>query len=720
MVVIAWKHASHLVQGRAADDLCLRVIGTARDGQVVKLSAPKCTIGSARGCTLRLQAAGVRPLQCVILRGLRGTVARCWSAGTRLNGQPFTDAQLAAGDRLAIGPIELEVLDSSAAEPLCSDRTAEIQAVSPSSPSECAPCDGQRARADRQRVHQLIVALRGLKAEVARLHEGADQTTRVEQIAEAPAADLERSREAFQRECQQWEATRTATEAELAARDNRLASELGQLETERNALAQDQTNWKSLQASEASRLAQAATRLEEQQAEFQRAQEQFEKHQQSLRDEHDQAAAQLEAARQCLEQERLDFQGLTAEQNTTYEQRRAELQRHGSELEDGRNALAQREAKLAQLETQHQSVCDEVQGNQAEFERQAAASSQQLEAERAAWQRERAEADADRRQRTDELDQLLNEVKQQRAQMQREQAELAQSRAKLDSALADLEQERKSLDAERRKADSRLARETEELEGQRVELEAQPAETMAAAQAERDEMESEADEAPEAAYDEEDPGEDEEDASKASAEPEEPEPIRSSASPRRSDEEPSVEEYMEGLLSRMRGGRPAEVAPPPQPKRNKRKSDAGSQAVQPKTDAVPAEVRAAHVVDMPSTLVEMTRRPQVQQTTDLSAMRELANTQARIAIDIHGKKRLLNKALGSMSAALVTLSLTFVVLSFVADDEALRNGAMVGVVAGIYWMLGGAKALQQMITQRRAKIVETRERLEKSEARKTS
>ncbi len=49
-------------------------------------------------------------LHCLILRGARGLVARCWTPDARLNGQRFTDARLVAGDRLTLGPIELEVL----------------------------------------------------------------------------------------------------------------------------------------------------------------------------------------------------------------------------------------------------------------------------------------------------------------------------------------------------------------------------------------------------------------------------------------------------------------------------------------------------------------------------------------------------------------------------------------------------------------------------------
>ena len=95
----------------AGGELVLRISGSSRDGQVVRLRSAKCTIGSGRNCTLRLRAHGVAPLHCLVLRGPAATVVRRWSADTRLNQQFFSDALLAPGDRLGIGPIELEVLE---------------------------------------------------------------------------------------------------------------------------------------------------------------------------------------------------------------------------------------------------------------------------------------------------------------------------------------------------------------------------------------------------------------------------------------------------------------------------------------------------------------------------------------------------------------------------------------------------------------------------------
>lgn len=92
-------------------DLVLRICGTSRNGQVVRLRSPKCVIGSGPGCTFRLLARGVRRVHCLIVRGPAATVIRRWSADTLLNGRSFTDAPLRAGDRLSVGPLELEVLD---------------------------------------------------------------------------------------------------------------------------------------------------------------------------------------------------------------------------------------------------------------------------------------------------------------------------------------------------------------------------------------------------------------------------------------------------------------------------------------------------------------------------------------------------------------------------------------------------------------------------------
>src|SRR6516165_7998236 len=69
-------------------------------------------IGTAPGCDVRLPAADLPPVLCLITRttggvGLRKLVS---TAPALVNGKPMNLGVLADGDRLAIGPVELSVI----------------------------------------------------------------------------------------------------------------------------------------------------------------------------------------------------------------------------------------------------------------------------------------------------------------------------------------------------------------------------------------------------------------------------------------------------------------------------------------------------------------------------------------------------------------------------------------------------------------------------------
>lgn len=104
------SNAERPLLGQPTDELALRVCGGPRDGHIVRLASPRCSVGSSDRCTLRLRGPGIRPLHCVILRGTERTVVRRWSPDTLLNGRDFTDAPLALGDQLTIGPILFEIV----------------------------------------------------------------------------------------------------------------------------------------------------------------------------------------------------------------------------------------------------------------------------------------------------------------------------------------------------------------------------------------------------------------------------------------------------------------------------------------------------------------------------------------------------------------------------------------------------------------------------------
>jgi hypothetical protein len=113
-------------------ELALRICGTRRDGQLIRLRSDKCSIGSGPQCTLRLRARGVLPMHCLVVRGSAATIVRRWATDTRLNGRSFDESELVAGDRLSLGPVELVVVDTGA--PV--RRAAEPAAASPSVASD--------------------------------------------------------------------------------------------------------------------------------------------------------------------------------------------------------------------------------------------------------------------------------------------------------------------------------------------------------------------------------------------------------------------------------------------------------------------------------------------------------------------------------------------------------------------------------------------------------
>ena len=188
-------------------DLVLRVRGLSHGNQVVRLRGAKSTIGSAPQCTLRLVSPGVAPLHCLLLRGPAAAIVRCWSGNTRLNDRSFTDAVLSPGDRLSIGPIELDVLELGAAAP-------PPQAERESQPAR--PTDDPR--------HEQVVArLAELQAErdaIAAEHD--DLTGQWNQLAE---------------ERRRWQAERAEAQGSVDEQDKRLAAQSAELQSQRNALA---------------------------------------------------------------------------------------------------------------------------------------------------------------------------------------------------------------------------------------------------------------------------------------------------------------------------------------------------------------------------------------------------------------------------------------------------------------------------------------------------
>ncbi|MEX0675462.1 MAG: hypothetical protein WD063_00205 [Pirellulales bacterium] len=189
--------------------------------------------------------------------------------------------------------------------------------------------------------------------------------------------------------------------------------------------------------------------------------------------------------------------------------------------------------------------------------------------------------------------------------------------------------------------------------------------------------------------------------------------MKPQSDPQEDEEEESIEEYMAGLLSRMRGGNSAPVVISPESRRNKRKSDAPPPEEQ--EQGAPRRSEPVPVVDMSMSPGELKRRSQPLAATDLTAMRELANIQARQAIDTHGQKRSLNRAYGTFGTSVACLVAGFIVLGL-SDAVVMRASGMVILVVGIYWMVSGLLAARDVFATMRRKTTGLRAILEEVEA----
>ncbi len=111
--------------------LTIRAHGPGCDGEIVRFSAMKSTVGSDAACTYRICDDQIQPVECLILRGNGGSIVRRWGDGIRLNGQQFSDARLEPGDRLTIGSVELEVIEDHAPPALPADAPSQSEETLP-------------------------------------------------------------------------------------------------------------------------------------------------------------------------------------------------------------------------------------------------------------------------------------------------------------------------------------------------------------------------------------------------------------------------------------------------------------------------------------------------------------------------------------------------------------------------------------------------------------
>ncbi len=180
-------------------------------------------------------------------------------------------------------------------------------------------------------------------------------------------------------------------------------------------------------------------------------------------------------------------------------------------------------------------------------------------------------------------------------------------------------------------------------------------------------------------------------------------------------EDKSIEECFAELLSRYRG---QGVNVPEEPRqsapraRRKSQASAGSDGSKAATD--PDATKPINVVDVATEAIEMQRRSSGV-VPNYGAMREVARSHAKLAIDTHGQKRLVRAALFTSTAALATLLATIVVVAVLPGQHAaLRSLANVGWVGAIFWVFVAGKAWQQVEAAKYADRTGLRQNIEQA------
>lgn len=162
------KKASKLL-GQAPTPLVLKVEGTERDGQIIRVHSAKCLVGSGANCQLRLIAADVLPKHCVIYRGESGMVVKSWTRDTRINGSTISEAWLRIGDHLSLGSLSFEVL---------ADQPSDSAPISRSS-TELHQENRQQRRRSNRRIRNLLNVVRQQKTSFSSLQAKLDETQKL-------------------------------------------------------------------------------------------------------------------------------------------------------------------------------------------------------------------------------------------------------------------------------------------------------------------------------------------------------------------------------------------------------------------------------------------------------------------------------------------------------------------------------------------------------------
>jgi hypothetical protein len=142
---------------------------------------------------------------------------------------------------------------------------------------------------------------------------------------------------------------------------------------------------------------------------------------------------------------------------------------------------------------------------------------------------------------------------------------------------------------------------------------------------------------------------------------------------------------MDRLLKRVRGAAPAGAPAAP----------AAKPAALAEAEVPLEEAPAAADGELPENDNYSPRRTAPELSTNMSAMRDLANTAARSAIDRHVRKNTSRQAAGRLFSACLTVAASLLLAYWAWKAFSLQAavGAAIGGFAGAYWVLAALRRI---------------------------
>ncbi len=743
------KRASKLL-GKSSSPLVLKVEGTERDGQIIRVHAPKCLVGSDAGCQLRLIAADVQPKHCVIYRGQGGMIVKSWTRDTRINGNTISEAWLRIGDRLSLGSLSFEILeDEQAASP---NVTQPLPERKPSSRA-------LRKRTNR-RIRSLLDVVRQQKDTFSDLQAKFDETQKLVDSLLAKEADVQTTTESheqllteqrIERRKQSNRRVRTLLNhvRDLITSNSQLQAELReQLEIKQNQITEIRQELVSTaDASEEERAQRrrleatlkeseaTVSHLKEQSDELQSRAEQLRErwlstrkngktrvksilsHLREMRD-------QVVPAEETSESEDNGAVSRLTELRLAYDDASRELQENRDSLKHAESELAWSQEELEQRE----QLANELQSKIAELEQQLS-EAHQAQPEGASPEelaQHAADVDSLRHQledatlRGDDLKLQLDELREQNVELQKtihQQKEIEENwKQQLEDARQQCLTIRRQLEEERRIATPPTAadspEEVEEHDSAIDHLRSMGILRETPEPTSHEATEPEEESPAELANEKETPNvnpvtgltsfpnfqfpEEEQDSPESdytahespSNEVKEDKPAGGT-----SDDDISIDDYMQNLLARMRA-KTGEPEPAPQPKKTE-----------------PVKVEKSEPEPEPEPVRPITReefipsRNAPEQTSDIRKLRELANETAKAAIDSATINRWETLCKSKMMVSLFALAAGFT-LHYLSTSylSVAFAGACMAYVITVFWWLQSAVIYQHVKSNRKERM----------------